>query len=176
MDYANKFEEYLPFSNWGEEYAKQRFYQGLELELAKRLAGTKRPETVAEWIPQIHEIDKDLRTMTKAHERRAKSHQKHGGSASSKNIGTAAASKQQQTQNVPLIAPRAANTDVVPMEVDAIKHTKVTPEERDRRKREGLCYYCGQGKHRMMDCPNMSAERKAEMKARVVAKAAQGKA
>lgn len=41
MDYANKFEEYLPFSSWGDEYAKTWFYQGLEEELAKCLAGTK---------------------------------------------------------------------------------------------------------------------------------------
>ena len=175
MDYANKFEEYLPFSNWGEEYAMQRFYQGLELELAKRLAGTKRPETVAEWIPIIHEIDKDLRTMTKAHERRSKSHHKHGAS-SSKNIGTTTTPKSQQAQNVPYVAPRPTNNDVVPMEVDAIKHSKVTPEERERRKREGLCFYCGQGKHRMSECPNMSAERKAEIKARLAARTTQGKA
>ncbi|OJT11279.1 Retrotransposon-derived protein PEG10 [Trametes pubescens] len=169
MDYANKFEEYLPFSSWGDEYAKTRFYQGLEEELAKRLAGTKRPDTVAEWIPLVHDIDKDLRVMSKARERRAKTHSKHN-TGSNKNSGQS--SSKPPAQNVPYVPPpAAANNDVVPMEIDAIKHGKVTPEERERRKREGLCFYCGKGAHRMTDCPNMSAERKAELKARLAAKA-----
>ena len=42
------------------------------------------------------------------------------------------------------------------MEVDAIKHGPISAEEKERRRRENLCFYCGKGKHSVNECPNMS--------------------
>jgi hypothetical protein len=48
----------------------------------------------------------------------------------------------------------------VPMEVNAIpepkekpKFKKLTPEEKERRRREGLCTYCGSNQHKLEECP-----------------------
>ena len=38
--------------------------------------------------------------------------------------------------------------------------------EKDRRLREGLCMYCGKGKHSADDCPNKSDKAKARDAAR----------
>ncbi|EPS97351.1 hypothetical protein FOMPIDRAFT_93654 [Fomitopsis schrenkii] len=58
-----------------------------------------------------------------------------------------------QVSTVAPSAPRpAAPTDPVPMEVDAICHRgPVSPQERQRRRDQGLCAYCG-GKHKIDDC------------------------
>ena len=51
------------------------------------------------------------------------------------------------------------------MEIDAVKRGPISAEEKARRKKEGLCFYCG-GKHLAKDCPNMSAKAKADFEAR----------
>lgn len=56
----------------------------------------------------------------------------------------------------------------IPMEIDATKTTPCAPlskEERERRRREGLCSYCG-GKHGIDNCPNMSERAKKAFAAR----------
>lgn len=49
---------------------------------------------------------------------------------------------------------------IVPMEVDAISIKKLTPEERERLKRLGLCFRCRTGKHFARDCPRFSESSK----------------
>jgi hypothetical protein len=56
------------------------------------------------------------------------------------------------------------------MEIDssragAPKRAPLTQDERDRRHREGLCLYCGQGKHLATNCPNMSTRAKQKFQA-----------
>lgn len=55
-----------------------------------------------------------------------------------------------------------------PMEIDATKTKRgpLTEDERERRRREGLCGYCGLGKHSIDSCPNMSARAKKNFAAR----------
>ena len=56
--------------------------------------------------------------------------------------------------------PSTSSSDPVPMEVDAIKHGPLSAEEKEHRRREGLCFYCGKGKHTVNNCPNMSEKAK----------------
>jgi hypothetical protein len=42
-----------------------------------------------------------------------------------------------------------------PMDLNAIpdsKFKRLSPEEKDRRRRDGLCLYCGSDKHKLEDC------------------------
>jgi hypothetical protein len=39
------------------------------------------------------------------------------------------------------------------MQIDAARYKPLTQEENDQRRREGLCYYCGNSKHRLPKCP-----------------------
>ncbi|RXW13331.1 hypothetical protein EST38_g12525 [Candolleomyces aberdarensis] len=54
----------------------------------------------------------------------------------------------------------APESDVVPMEIDAVRRGPLSDEEKARRRSLGLCLYCGQGKHFVKDCPNKSAKAK----------------
>ena len=44
---------------------------------------------------------------------------------------------------------------------DKPKFTKLTPEEKDRRRRDGLCLYCGSNRHKLDDCPLRKPQGKA---------------
>jgi hypothetical protein len=38
------------------------------------------------------------------------------------------------------------------MQIDAARYKPLSQEENDRRRRERLCYYCGNSKHRLLEC------------------------
>ena len=48
---------------------------------------------------------------------------------------------------------RPSTTGVIPMEISSIKVEKLTPEERQRCMREGLCLRCREKGHMAKDCP-----------------------
>jgi hypothetical protein len=66
------------------------------------------------------------------------------------------------THHASHVSPPAApsSTDVAPMEIDAIRRGPISAAEKDRRKRERLCFYCGQPGHNVMNCPNRSERAK----------------
>jgi hypothetical protein len=39
------------------------------------------------------------------------------------------------------------------MQIDAIRYKPLIQGEKDQRRREGLCYYCGKSKYRLPECP-----------------------
>ncbi|MFN7685986.1 MAG: hypothetical protein ACK5QT_11315, partial [Oligoflexia bacterium] len=52
--------------------------------------------------------------------------------------------------------PTKSNPDVVPMDLSAVSsvpHGPLSKEEKERRKREGLCLYCGLDGHMVLNCP-----------------------
>ena len=48
------------------------------------------------------------------------------------------------------------------MEVDAVKHHPLTNSERERRKKNNLCLYCGNAGHKVNDCPELAKKPKKE--------------
>jgi hypothetical protein len=40
-----------------------------------------------------------------------------------------------------------------PMDISALQGSKITPEERKRRREGGLCIYCGDSRHFVASCP-----------------------
>jgi hypothetical protein len=60
---------------------------------------------------------------------------------------------------------RQRNDDVTPMEVDATTSSRpfspLTPAEKDRRRKEGLCMYCGVKGHIARACPRVGMGAKA---------------
>ena len=47
-----------------------------------------------------------------------------------------------------------------PMQINASRIKKLTPEEKERRRREDLCMYCGGKGHRAHNCPTKVASPK----------------
>ncbi|CAL1703185.1 unnamed protein product [Somion occarium] len=60
----------------------------------------------------------------------------------------------------PSMSSMASNSGIVPMEVDSVQHGPLTAEEKDRHRKEGLCFYCGKGKHQASECPNKTTKPK----------------
>jgi hypothetical protein len=38
------------------------------------------------------------------------------------------------------------------MQIDATQYKSLSQDEKDRRRREGLCYYCGSSKYMLLEC------------------------
>jgi hypothetical protein len=55
--------------------------------------------------------------------------------------------------------------NVVLMEIDAAHQGPVSLAEKEHCWKEGLCFYCGKGKHWALDCPNMSEHAKKALQA-----------
>ncbi|KAL7280853.1 hypothetical protein ACG7TL_005797 [Trametes sanguinea] len=166
--YANQFEEYLSYLDWTPKMAITQFDCGLKPDLLLTLVTKDRPPTLTEWIPIVVDADNQLHNLQVEARQRGKQPSKPSSSATrtadrsttSRTVTTTTTA----SASMPTTTTSASN-DVVPMEVDAIKHGKLTAAERERRRKEGLCFYCGQGKHRISECPNMSEAAKKNCKA-----------
>lgn len=148
--YANLFEEYLTYVDVSDYMQITYFDRNLKPRLKEILVNEKRPATLDEWIPtvitadnRLHELERETRELK------------------SKPSGHRHSELAQVTPRVASTpAPAASSSTVVPMEIDAVRRGPVTAEEKERRRRLGLCFYCGQGKHTIQDCPNMSDKAK----------------
>lgn len=49
--------------------------------------------------------------------------------------------------------PEPMDLNAIPEHREKPKFKKLTPEEKDRRRREGLCLYCGSSEHKLDGCP-----------------------
>ena len=59
----------------------------------------------------------------------------------------------------------SSSSQEVPMEIDAVRHRgPLSPEEKERRRKLGLCLYCGIEGHLRANCPNMSEQAKQKLK------------
>lgn len=138
----------------------QMFYDGLKDTVKDALTVTmlqNAPTVFDDYVKAVINVDNKLH-------RRVLERQDGSSKPSNKSMPSTSSSSQQHISYTPY-APAAAppvpsmpssSNDVVPMEVNAIRHGPVPPAEKERRRKEGLCFYCGQGKHSISNCPNMS--------------------
>ena len=62
----------------------------------------------------------------------------------------------------------SSHSEVVDMQIDTIRVKHLTPEEKKRRMEEGLCLYCGEGGHRVPNCPKKPNQRIIKTNAAIV--------
>ena len=130
------------------------FYDGLKEAIKDLLVTVKRKQVFDDFVNQCIEID------NRVHERERE--RKHSSRPSTSRPQD---SRPRASASTPSYSAPTPSSQVVPMEIDAVKRGPITAEEKARRKKEGLCYYCA-GKHRAANCPNMSAKAKADFEAR----------
>lgn len=156
--YANQFQEYLNYVDMNDHLQIKQFDRGLKEDLLRVLINVARPATLDLWIPQVVEADNRLHTFELQRKQR--------GSRNTSTRSTSSTDRRpSSTATSTAVLTPSGNNDVVPMEVDVVRHGRVSSEEKARRRREGLCFYCGQGRHIISDCPNMSEESKRNRKA-----------
>ncbi|EIW76442.1 hypothetical protein CONPUDRAFT_111405 [Coniophora puteana RWD-64-598 SS2] len=167
--YAARFRELLPLVDFSPTTQLDQFKNGLKLAVRDLVRGVRpKPKTFDEYVALAIEFDNDLHEDELA--------AKHMREPPRRGL------ELREVRRTAPPSPRpstsaAASSDVVPMEVDAVKFRgPLSQEEKDRRKRLGLCDYCGQGKHSADDCPNKSDKAKRRDAERKAALAKAGKA
>lgn len=164
--YASKSREYHAHLDMTDQSKSTQFYDGLKDPIKDLLVGKDKGETFDQFVRLCIDLDND-------YHRRSLEHKTNKTSTYSQST-TYSMFPTSSFASAPASSP-SRSSDVVPMEVDAIKRGPVSPEERARRKSEGLCFYCGQGKHSIENCPNMSPKAKAA-RSKARASPASGKA
>lgn len=160
--YASKTRELHQHLNLNDFTKSDYFYNGLKEGVKDLLVNIKRANTFDAFVEQCIEFDNRLHNREVEKKLTSKS-------SSSRSSDRQDSRPRVSTAPVPVPAAAPAVSSAVPMEIDAVKRGPITADEKARRRREGLCFYCGQGKHRIEDCPNMSAKAKASYKARATA-------
>lgn len=173
--YAARFQEILVHLDLSEATQIQRFYQGLK-ESVKDVLVTVRdlPTNLKDCIKLATDIDNRLheRELERRHDKSSTRPRHHHD-----DHRPSATSQQRSPAPAPSTPASTANTSgQVPMEVDAVRFGPLTSAEKERRRKNGLCLYCGQGNHRISNCPNMSDKAKNRKPASTAAPASSGKA
>lgn len=159
--YASKSRELHAFLGLTDFMKIHYFYRGLKDAVKDALVTVKRSDKFDIFVQQCIEID------NRNHEQEL---EKKGSSKSSnpQRSNERHSSSSHPRHNAPVATTSAAQpaSQVVPMEIDAVKRGPLSNAEKERRRKLGLCLYCGEGKHFINDCPNMSAKAKAAFAAR----------
>jgi hypothetical protein len=145
--YAATFKEYAALAGVDDEMKYLWFFRGLKPHIQKSLnSGTGAPTDFEAMISSALNIDNFNKLVDNIQSTSTsnKSTRPHGNSG-----------------NPPPSAPSASSSSGPwPMEIDAVKSRLVdghiTSEERDRRRKEGLCLYCSSPDHRVLNCPRRS--------------------
>ena len=148
--YAATFKEYAALAGVDDETKYLWFFRGLKPHIQRSLnSGTGAPTDFQAMTTSALNIDNFNKLVDNIQSGSAsnKGSRPHGSTG---NSGNAAPS-----------APSASSTSGPwPMEIDAVKSQLVdghiTSEERDRRKKGGLCLYCSSPDHRVFNCPRRS--------------------
>ena len=162
--FASRFRELLVDLDYTERHKIDEFRAKLKSHVKDAIAyrgNANLPTSFDDFVALC--IDLDDTGHQRASERLAES--KHAQKQSSHSSKSSSNSKfnSNSSTNQPAAAaaaPVASSSDVVPMEIDAIRRGPLSAEEKQRRRNLGLCLYCGQGKHLVPDCPNMSERAK----------------
>jgi hypothetical protein len=137
--YATEFKRYSLYLSWGDEALRQAFFDALKLDVQDRLLSPQRFTTFQELDDSAIEWDNLLFTRRQAH-------------------GTANRMTRLNTDYRPSTRPTTFNTSKTtvqtstngpwPMEVDSVlPRGPLTQAEKDHRKKNGLCMYCGKAGH-----------------------------
>lgn len=161
-NYASRFRELSWELDLTDQSLIQTFYDGLKDNVKDAITFTTvngAPTQFDEYVKMAITLDNKLhrRQVERQNTSFKTSNDKSSNSKSSSFLPSTPSSA-----SAP--AASSSNNDVVPMEIDGIKRGPLTDAEREHRRKEGLCFYCGKGKHSVAECPNMSETAKRKFK------------
>ena len=149
--YASDFRQLACDINWDEAALMSQFYWSLKDSVKDLLLSLPDPQTLNEAISQAVKCDNRL------FQRR----QDQSSWTPSREQTT------RQTSSILASSP-SSHLEVADMQIDAIRVKHLTPEEKKRRMEEGLCLYCGEGGHRVPNCPKKPNQRIIKTRATIV--------
>ena len=134
-EYATRFQENILHLHVTDETKTYHFWRGLHHSIKTAIANSgEKPSVYSELEKRALVIDQVQQERRREIERETRYRPPPAASSSTP-------------------APRPRPNDVVPMEVDVIRHSRLTPEQREHRRRNGLCLFCGQKGHLIRACP-----------------------
>lgn len=156
--YAARFRELLPFVELSGTTVLDMYKEGLKPAVRDVLRVVRpRPDDFEKLVKLTVEIDNDL------HEDELSARDRVSSSRGNTNSNRSGSAPRQTAPTPPASSATnsTASTEVVPMEVDAVKFRgPLTQDEKDRRRRLNLCMYCGGAGHNADTCSNKSAKAK----------------
>lgn len=138
-DYAIEFRTLASESKWDSEALLSTFYRGLSEDVKDELASRDWGSSLEELITLAIRIDNRIR------ERR-------------RERCSPQVMPMLSPTNVPEIVHLNQQTEEEPMQLG---RTRLSPKERERRMREGRCFYCGGSGHMRSSCPELALKAKA---------------
>lgn len=149
--YASDFRQLACDINWDEAALMSQFYWGLKDTVKDLLLSLPDPQTLNEAISQAVKCDNRLFQRCQ-------------------DQGSWTPSREQPTRHTSSLSASSPSLDseVTNMQIDAIRAKHLTPEEKKRRMEEGLCLYCGEGGHRVSNCPKKPSQRIVKTRAAII--------
>jgi len=150
VTYLTEFERYRADVEWEDQALLHSLKHGISKELDQALLSHSTDNlSLQEFITLATEVDNKLRTMIA----------KHALRYSSRPTTTATRPAPSRSFNNPAPAPvtstpqsTATGTHAGPMDLSA-NSRRLSPAEKARRMKEGLCWYCGDANHIARNCP-----------------------
>ncbi|KAI2644715.1 Retrotransposon-derived protein PEG10 [Labeo rohita] len=125
-DYAIEFRTLAAQSGWNDVSLKAIFYNSLNIDLQTELACRRENSSFSELVNLTIKIDNLMRQTPKQRTNKG------------------------NHRNSPICGPAMEQTPAEPMQLNA---SRLTEEERTRRRQNHLCFYCGEPGHRSIGCP-----------------------
>jgi Retrotransposon gag protein len=163
--YATEFRRLQQYISWDDAALRHRFYRGLRNSVKDALVHEPKPSTLLELMEAANRLDNRI-----AERYAERSGSKQSSSSAqprpTPRVSHAPAIRTVQAPaalSVPtpapaLPAPPAAGGPT-PMELDNSRPRVVSETERERRRTQNLCFYCGGAGHRGFNCPNRAKPR-----------------
>jgi hypothetical protein len=159
LDYTNKFINIAADVKWSsnDDAMISAYRLGLKEAVLEVLARDEEPTTFAAFTQLAIEIDTRQYSyfLTRPTARNT-------SSSSSPSTGRTASTT--HTPRIPAPAPAAIESGPSPMDLGHVQHRPVDAAEKQRRKENDLCGYCGADDHWIRDCPNKPAGKRPSLK------------
>jgi hypothetical protein len=146
-DFATYYAEFcrlMTILKWDTRARRAALREGLSSELKDGLVFLDEKEDLAEFVTQLQGMDNRIR----ARAQETKGSKTHTTSSTRQTPAPKPTYPAPTKPNEPSFRPGGT----VPMALDASR--RISPEERERRMREGLCLYCAGSGHFTRECPN----------------------
>ncbi|KAI0073028.1 hypothetical protein K474DRAFT_1723542 [Panus rudis PR-1116 ss-1] len=145
-NYTSQYCELIQYLDYSATMLLDMYKRGLKQEILKGVTIRGEPKNFEEYVKVATDLDNAL---FRAHRNEQASRLRQ--QFAREHITVAPSTSQHYVSSSPV---SSLHSDVVPMEVDAVCRGPISAEERLHRQKEGLCFYCGKGKHLASACPN----------------------